>query len=400
VATPKNNSVIKAFQILTACSSSREPLNTQEVARATGMTAATAHRFLITLEDLGAIARTDKNQFQLGFAIAEMARGIKDDNWLANFAQTHVDDLVQDFKEAVGVAILNDGRVSFIATAEANRSLKTGHIIDTTVPIYCSGVGKVLLSGLPTIEREELLHETEFEKFTPNTITDLAKLRQEISKINKNGYAIDEQEMEEGLRCLAVPIKGGDSQVIAAISVSGPASRMTQERIDVYREKMQERAQHLGNLFYSESKVLPGMATPRGSFPHIKMVSDFAFVSGISARRPDETFVGARKKRNGEMELDIREQARATIENIRDVLRSTGASLTDLIEIEAFLVSMDDYEGFNEVYARYFGTDGPARTTVAVNSLPHPHQILMMKAVARMPGNKSRASPPPTITFG
>ena len=69
-----------------------------------------------------------------------------------------------------------------------------------------------------------------------------------------------------------------------------------------------------------------------------------------------------------------------------------GASLSDIIEIEAFLVTMDDYPGFNEVYSRYFGTDGPARTTVAVNALPHPHQILMMKAVARVPKPPSPSS--------
>lgn len=392
MATPKNNSVIKAFQVLGACSASRAPMSTADVAEATGMTNATAHRFLLTLEEVGAIARTERNKFQLGYAIAEMARGLDEENWLAEFAQPHVSELADEFREAVGVAALTNGKVSYVATAEANRSLRIGHSLDTPLPIYCSAVGKVLLAGLPPMEREQILDEIELEPLAPNTITDRVALRAEVNRIEQEGYSLDDQEMEEGLRCMAVPIADSEGHVLAALSVSGPASRMTDNRLTDYRGRMVDRADRIGALFYSESKVLPDKATPRGSFPHIKRVGNFAFVSGISARRRDETFVGARKTRSGIMELDIREQARATIENIRDVLRSVGASLSDIIEIEAFLVTMDDYAGFNEVYSRYFGTDGPARTTVAVNALPHPHQILMMKAVARVPKPPSPSS--------
>ena len=390
MATPKNNSVIKAFQILNAFSSEGGPMSTAEIAETTGMSAATAHRFLLTLLDVGAVAKIDKNQFQLGIAIAEMARGVNQEDLLANFVKPHVADLVVEFREAVSVATFRNAKVMYIATAEANRSLRIGHNVDTEVPVYCSAVGKVLLAGLTPIEREELLNETDLVPLTASTITDLPTLRQELTKVANQGHAIDDQELEEGLRCLAVPIHGGDGEVIAALSVSGPASRMTDEKLEEYRAVMVERAKMTSRLFYSESKVLPDKATPKGSFPHVKRVGEFAFVSGISSRRPDESFVGARVARNGELELDIREQTRATIENIRDVLRSVGASLADIIEIEAFLVNMDDYTAFNEVYSRYFGTDGPARTTIAANALPHPHQILMMKAVARLSGSASR----------
>ena len=312
-------------------------MSTAEVAEATGMTNATAHRFLLTLEEVGAIARTDRNKFQLGYVIAEMARGLDQENWLAEFAQPHVSELADEFREAVGVAALTNGKVRYVATAEANRSLRIGHSLDIPLPIYCSAVGKVLLAGLPPMEREQILDQVELVPLAPNTITDRAALRAEIGRIGQAGYGLDDQEMEEGLRCIAVPITDSEGHVLAALSVSGPSSRMIDSRLAEYRENMAERASRIGALFYSESKVLPDMATPRGSFPHIKRVGDFAFVSGISARRRDETFVGAHKTREGVMELDIREQARATIENIRDILRSVGASLSDIIEIEAFL---------------------------------------------------------------
>lgn len=87
----------------------------------------------------------------------------------------------------------------------------------------------------------------------------------------------------------------------------------------------------------------------------------------------------------GTARLDIREQTRATIENIRDILQSDGAELKDVVEVSSFLVNMNDFGGYNEVYGEFFSLDGPARTTVAVHQLPHPHLLIEIKAVAHKP---------------
>jgi len=130
------------------------------------------------------------------------------------------------------------------------------------------------------------------------------------------------------------------------------------------------------------SKVVAGKATPRGNFPHVKIAGDLIFVSGTSSRRPDDTFVGAEVDESGTVKLDIRAQTRAVIENIRDILQSVDAGLEDLVEISTFLVNMDDFDDYNEVYSEYFDFDGPTRTTVAVHQLPHPHLLIEIKAVA------------------
>jgi len=130
------------------------------------------------------------------------------------------------------------------------------------------------------------------------------------------------------------------------------------------------------------SKVVAGKATPRGSFPHVKIAGNLIFVSGTSSRRPDDTFVGAEIDESGTVKLDIRAQTRAVIENIRDILQSVDASLEDLVEISTFLVNMDDFDDYNEVYSEYFDFEGPTRTTVAVHQLPHPHLLIEIKAVA------------------
>ncbi len=135
----------------------------------------------------------------------------------------------------------------------------------------------------------------------------------------------------------------------------------------------------------TESKVVEGKAAPLGKYPHVKRAGDFLFVSGTSARRADNTIAGAELDPLGTTELDIRAQTRAVIENIRDILRTVGAQLKDVIEITAYLVNMNDFGGYNEVYGEFFGYDGPARTTVAVYQLPHPHLLVEITARAYKP---------------
>lgn len=134
-----------------------------------------------------------------------------------------------------------------------------------------------------------------------------------------------------------------------------------------------------------EAKLVADKAPPRGKFPHITRAGDFLFVSGTSARRPDGSIAGARVEADGTAHLDIREQTRAVIENIRDILKSTGCDLENLVEITTYLVSMNDFGGYNQVYSEYFSYEGPARTTVAVHQLPHPHLVIEMRATAYAP---------------
>ncbi len=132
-------------------------------------------------------------------------------------------------------------------------------------------------------------------------------------------------------------------------------------------------------------KVVEGKATPRGRFPHIKRAGDFLYVSGTSSRRPDDSFEGVEVSDTGAVLLDIRKQTRAVIENIRDILASADAGLDDIVDVSSFLVSMEDFDGYNEVYAEFFDYDGPTRTTVAVHELPHPHLLIEIKVTAYKP---------------
>ncbi|MFV2013744.1 MULTISPECIES: RidA family protein, partial [unclassified Micromonospora] len=128
--------------------------------------------------------------------------------------------------------------------------------------------------------------------------------------------------------------------------------------------------------------LVAGKATPRGAFPHVKVAGGFIFVSGTSSRRPDNTIAGASVDEYGTTQLDIREQTRAVIANIADLLAAAGASLADLVSVTTYLVNMNDFGGYNQVWAEHFDHTGPTRTTVAVHQLPHPHLLIEIQAVA------------------
>ena len=131
--------------------------------------------------------------------------------------------------------------------------------------------------------------------------------------------------------------------------------------------------------------VLSDGPRPRGAYPHARRAGDFLFVSGTSSRQADGTVAGASVDDRGTTSLDIRAQTRAVLDNVAAVLATAGSSLADLVDLTTFLVNMNDFGGYNEVYGEYFATGGPARTTVAVHQLPHPLLLIEIKATAYIP---------------
>ena len=134
-----------------------------------------------------------------------------------------------------------------------------------------------------------------------------------------------------------------------------------------------------------DSKVIEGKAKPRGKYPHYKRVGDFIYVSGTSSRRSDNSLAGVEVDELGTTKLDIRAQTAAVLDNIDGILKEAGATIADVVDVTSFLVNMNDFGGYNEVYGQYFDYDGPTRTTVAVHQLPHPHLLVEIKAVAYKP---------------
>jgi 2-aminomuconate deaminase len=134
------------------------------------------------------------------------------------------------------------------------------------------------------------------------------------------------------------------------------------------------------------------LVTPRGAFPHVRVANGFAFVSGTSSRRPDNAFVGVEVDEFGTTSLDIAAQTTAVLANIEKILATVDLDRSDLVEASVYLVNMNDFGGYNRAWADFFANvdQAPARTTVAVHQLPHPHILIEIKAVAALRTESTR----------
>ena len=144
-----------------------------------------------------------------------------------------------------------------------------------------------------------------------------------------------------------------------------------------------QRIWHSAAMPRVESVVVEALAAPRGAYPHARVVGEFVFVSGTSARQPDGSIAGVDIATDGTVTLDIRRQTAAVLDNIATILAAVGSGLDHVVDLTTYLVDMADFGGYNDVYASYFtATSGPTRTTVAVHQLPHPLLLIEIKVVA------------------
>jgi 2-aminomuconate deaminase len=377
--------VAKAFQILNVLGAGSRQMTATEVAQTLGVNLATVHRFLVTLETVGAVSRTSQGRFQLGLTLTNLGGKVESDKVLIEHVQSHLNELAAEFREVAHCAVRNGLAAVNIARALPDRSLVIGQVAGDSIPLHCSAVGKVLLAGAPPEIRGGLVEHLELERFTMRTLTSQKALLAELRDIAQRGFATEDEEWEDGLRSVAVPITDGRGKTVAALALSAPASRLDDAGLEDVSAALRARVERLEHALFTESRVFPQKARPKGPFPHLKRVDDFIFISGTSARRPDDSFEGVRAHPDGAVSFDIRRQTQVVFENIRDMLTSVGASLENLVDVHAYLIDMKDYGAFNETYAKFFGFDGPARTTVAVSALPHPHQRLMVRGVAYAP---------------
>lgn len=373
--------------ILRAIAAAGRDITAAEIAKAIGSNMATVHRFLLTLEGEGAVARGRKGGFHLGPALAELGGRVEGDSLLVNAAQPHLEALAEEFREAVHWVDLNGNQAINAAVVRPDRALVISHPVGTAFPLHCTSAGKLFAAGLSANQRRTYLANADLTRFTDATITDPKQLEEEIARIAVKGYAVDDEEWEEGLRSIALPLHNIRGQVVAAIELSAPVSRLGDEQLENVRIAILDRVGQIERSLFVESRVFTSRAKPRGSFPHMKRVADFIFISGTSARKPDDSFEGISIDKNGVVAIDIEKQARYVFESLRDMLDNAGATLDDIVDIQAHLLDMADYNAFNRVYSDFFGYEGPARNTVAVKELPHPHQGLMITAIAFKPGS-------------
>jgi IclR family pca regulon transcriptional regulator len=212
--------VIRAFGVETP------ELRLSDVARATGLTRAAARRFLLTLVRLGYV-RQDGNTFSLRPRVLELGYAYLSALSLPEVAQPHMEALVSEVNESSSVAVLDDLEVVYVARVPTQRIMTIIIAVGTRFPAYATSMGRVLLAGLGPEALEERLGRVEIEPLTAMTVCNRAALRERIEEIREAGWATVDQELEEGVRSAAVPIRDTSGRVIAALNMSVHATRMT-----------------------------------------------------------------------------------------------------------------------------------------------------------------------------
>ncbi|MCL2536597.1 MAG: helix-turn-helix domain-containing protein [Nocardiaceae bacterium] len=217
-------SVIKAFGAETP----RQTLS--DVARATDLTRATARRFLLTLTELGYV-RTDGSAFWLTPRVLELGYSYLSSLSLPEIAGPHLEALSDRVSESTSVSILDDGDVVYVARVPVRRIMTVSITIGTRFPAFATSMGRVLLAGLSPADLDAYLARVELTPLTGRTIATPDALRAELDKIRSDGFCVVDQELEEGLRSLAAPIRDRDGAVVAAVNISTQAARYTTEAV-------------------------------------------------------------------------------------------------------------------------------------------------------------------------
>ncbi|MEM9220795.1 MAG: IclR family transcriptional regulator C-terminal domain-containing protein [Pseudomonadota bacterium] len=385
MGTPKNNSVFKAFDILNVFGAAGRPLSTAEIAEATGLAPPTAHRFLLTLEDVGAVTRGDDSKFRLGFLMAELGRHADHPDVLADRARGPVEALATELRETVTLAAFENGVIRSLVFAEPARPFAFAMRKDQHFPLHATAFGKLFVAALAPLRREELMGELELEPFTARTLTDISQLRHAVRAVSELGFAEVREELEEGLNCVAVPLKGPHGTILAALAVSAPSSRLPRGKLDDVVKALRAATAKIGKGLFIEARTLPHKAQPLGQFPHVKRVDNMAFVSGTSARLPDNSFAGVSLQRGLPPIIDVEIQTRETLTNVCDILNSVGATLSDVVQMEAFLTDVTDLGPFQAGCDAVLGDEDVPIQAIAATALPHPHQAIMVKAAAITP---------------
>jgi IclR family pca regulon transcriptional regulator len=217
-------SLERGLAVIRAFDSDHRELGLSDVARATGLTRAAARRFLLTLVQLGYV-RFDDGRFSLRPRVLELGFAYLSSLSLTDVAQPHMESLVAEINESSSISVLDDTDVVYVVRVPTRRIMSITLAVGTRLPAYATSMGRVLLAALPAEELDERLTRMELRPLTPRTVTDAGALRTVVDGVRRDGFAMVDQELEQGLRSAAVPIHDASGAVLAALNVSVHASR-------------------------------------------------------------------------------------------------------------------------------------------------------------------------------
>jgi IclR family pca regulon transcriptional regulator len=222
-------SLARGLAVIRAFDAGSPELTLSDVARKTGLTRAAARRFLLTFSDLGYV-RTDGRLFALSPRVLELGYAYLSSLTLPDVAEPHLERLVNEVHESASVSVLDGGDVVYVARVPTSQIMRVTISIGTRFPAYATSMGRVLLAGLPDDRLDDYLASITLRAFTSQTITTEAALRDELKRVREQGWALNNQELEDGLRSIAAPIRDHAGRVTAAVNIAAPAGRTSAGR--------------------------------------------------------------------------------------------------------------------------------------------------------------------------
>jgi IclR family pca regulon transcriptional regulator len=240
-------SLSRGLSVIASFSEERPEQTLSDAARATGLSRATVRRALLTLVDLGYVDQTGRT-FSLTPKVLDLAHSFLSSFRVVDLAQPSMERLVEEIQESSSMSVLDGPDVVYIARVPTKRIMTISLALGSRLPAYPTSMGRVLLAALPLPELETYIANTDLVPLTKHTITDLGQWRAEIETIRAQGYALVDQELEEGVRSVAAPIRNGKGAVIAAMNVSCHASRVTVSRMrQEFLPRLLEAAQEVSD---------------------------------------------------------------------------------------------------------------------------------------------------------
>ncbi|SFL42472.1 IclR family transcriptional regulator domain-containing protein [Geodermatophilus ruber] len=235
VLPPRDSTFVQSLDrglaVIRAFDAEHPRLGLSEVARATGLTRAATRRFLLTLVQLGYV-RMEGREFSLRPRVLELGWSYLSGLTLPEVAEPHLETLVREIRESSSVSVLDGDDIVYVARVPTKRIMTELIAVGTRLPAHATSMGRVLLAGLSHADLVAYLQRAVLTPYTERTVTDPVELRAAVEQVRRQGYALVDQELEQGLRSTAAPIRGDDGEVVAALNISAHASRTSMAQLE------------------------------------------------------------------------------------------------------------------------------------------------------------------------
>jgi len=239
-------SLVKAFNIMELLAN-KGPMSVSQVAQVMGIPRSGSHRFLANLRALGYVVQNADSKYQLSFKLFQMGMNVVSGLEIRQVARPFMEELADHFSETVILGYLDGDEVIYVDKIQSTHTLRADLALGNRVPVYCTSMGKAIVSVMPERQQKALLDAIDFKVYTPFTITDRLQLQKDLDQARQNGFATCNQEFHMGITAIAAPVFNYDNNATYALSVSGPTFRMSEERIVEIQKTVKEATSRLSD---------------------------------------------------------------------------------------------------------------------------------------------------------